>query len=101
MGRRLVDNSVLMRWRALDAAHLLDCLADHAKPDASYVPTTSLQTTRWHARFGSREFELLCSGPKFFDTRTNKGGGGAVDLVTYCMGLDFKAAVRFLEERGV
>ncbi len=101
MGRRLVDNSVLMRWRALDAAHLLACLADHAKPDASYVPTTSLQTTRWHARFGSREFELLCSGPKYFDTRANKGGGGAVDLAMHCLGLDFKSAVSYLQEKNL
>ncbi len=101
MVRRPVDNLVLMRWRAEDAARLLVRLADHAKPDASFVPISSLHTTRWHARFGAREYELLCTGPKFFDARANKGGGGAVDLVAHCMGLDFKAAVLFLQERGV
>lgn len=101
MGRSVVDNLALLRWRALDASHLLACLADHAKKDASYVPTTALQTTRWHARFGAREFELLCTGPKFFDTRTNTGGGGAVDLAMHCLGLDFKAAVRYLKGKNL
>jgi len=101
MARQVVDKLTLARWRELDACQLLVKLADHAKRDLSFAPTTSHGTTRWHARFGTREFELLCTGPKFFDTRTNKGAGGAVDLVTYCMGLDFKAAVRFLRERGL
>jgi hypothetical protein len=79
MVRRPVDNLVLIRWRAEDAAQLLIRLADHAKPDASFLPISSLHTTRWHARFGAREYELLCTGPKFFDASANKGGGGAVD----------------------
>jgi hypothetical protein len=29
------------------------------------------------------------------------GGGGAVDLLIHCMGLDFKAAVRYLLERNL
>lgn len=101
MGRQLVDNSTLQRWRELCAVQMLVQLADHAKQDVSYLPITSLHTTRWHARFGAREFELLCTGPKFFDTRANTGGGGAVDLVSHCLGFDFKAAVQFLQERGV
>jgi len=97
----LVDNSMLMHWRTLDAAQALVRLADFAKQDASYVPTTSLQTSRWHVRFGAREFELLCTGPKFYDTRAGMGGGGAVDLLIHCMSLDFKAAVRYLLERNL
>jgi hypothetical protein len=101
MARQLVDNSTLDRWRGLSAAQVLVHLADHAKQDSSFSPTTAVHTARWHARFGDREFELLCTGPKFFDTRANKGGGGAVDLVAHCLGLDFKATVRLLQDRGV
>jgi hypothetical protein len=101
MVRQLVDNSTLHRWRGLNAAQLLVHLADHAKQDPSFSPTTAVHTTRWHTRFDTCEFELLCTGPKFFDTRANIGGGGAVHLVTHCMRLDFKGAVRFLQERGV
>lgn len=32
-------------------------------------------------------------GPKFYDTRQKRGGGGAIDLAMYVYGLDFKAAV--------
>jgi hypothetical protein len=85
----------------LEATRVLIRLADHAKEDVSFTPNTALMTTRWHARFGAREFELLCTGPKFFDTRAGTGGGGAVDLVMHCLGLDFKGSVRYLQEQNL
>ncbi len=101
MARQLVDNSVLSHWRAMDAVRVLTRLADHAKEDVSFTPNTALMTTRWHVRFGAREFELLCNGPKFFDTRAGTGGGGAVDLVIHCLGIDFKAAVQYLKRKNL
>ena len=40
-----------------------------------------------------RNFELLLTGPKFYDTRQKRGGGGAIDLVMHLYQIDFKKAV--------
>ncbi|WP_213959915.1 hypothetical protein [Variovorax sp. dw_954] len=101
MGRQSVDNSALERWRNLDSAHVLGVIADFAKRDAEYVPTKSALSTRWHATVGGRDFEILCTGAKFLDTRANKGGGGAVDLVMHLTDSDFKAAAKVLRSRGL
>lgn len=96
-----VDNSTLKRWRELDAVVVLDALADCVKQDRTYIPTTSRQSTRWNVRVAGRDWELLCTGPKFWDTRTESGGGGAVDLTMYLYRISFKAAVSLLREKGL
>jgi hypothetical protein len=96
-----VDNSSLERWRSLDAVRVLQVIADHAKRDASFVPAKAANTQRWHASVSGQDFELLLTGPKFWDTRENVGGGGAVDLAMHVTRLKFKAAVRLLTERRV
>jgi hypothetical protein len=101
MVRRAVDNFELDRWRTLHAGDLLPLLADYVKQDLSFSPTASLRSTRWHISAGGREFELLCTGSKFFDTRSGKGGAGAIDLAMYLLGFDFKQTVRLLRDRGV
>lgn len=93
-----VDNSALERWRALDAVFVLEVLADHAKADVTYVPQRQNTSTRWHARCDGREFELLLTGPKFWDTRSQAGGGGAVDLVMHLKACSFKQAVAWLRQ---
>jgi hypothetical protein len=100
MVRRAVDNFELDRWRALPAADLLPLLADYVKQDLTFLPTTSLQSTRWHVSADGREFELLCTGPKFFDTRSGKGGAGAIDLAMHLLHLDFKQSLRLLRQQG-
>jgi hypothetical protein len=101
MGTPAVDKLSLMRWRAMEAAAVIQRLADYAKQDPDFAPTASHHTTRWHARFGCHEFELLCTEAKFFDTNANHGGGGAIDLAMHCLRLDFKAAIRLLRRKGV
>jgi len=96
-----VDNSVLIRWRAMDSSICLEALADHAKEDRSFQPRADQRTSRWHAYIAGQDVELLCTGPKFWDTRAEHGGGGAVDLVMHLFGLDFKHAVAMLKDRGL
>ena len=96
-----VDNKVLERWQQLDASKVLSAVADYAKEDVSFVPVKNAATTRWHARVEQNEFELLLTGPKFWDTRCNRGGGGAVDLVMHLHGCHFKPAAALLTERGL
>lgn len=96
-----MDKSLLLRWRELPAVEVLTALADHAKRDATYVALKSPFSSRWHARYGNREFELLLTGPKFWDTRACKGGGGAVDLAMHLARVNFSEAVRLLQRSGL
>lgn len=96
-----MDKSVLARWRQLDAVGVLAALCEHAKEDPSFRPRASLGTSRWHVRVNGAEFEILCTGPRYFDTRAQLGGGGAVDLAMHLLELDFKQAVAVLSERGL
>ena len=94
MRRRPVDNLTLTRWRTLDSVVVLRAIADHLKQDAEFRPRQSHDTTRWHASVAGH-----CTGPRFLDTRANRGGGGAVDLVMHLLGADFKRAVKVLQDR--
>jgi len=88
----------LRRWRELESETALLALAHHAKPDPSFTPITAERTSRWHANAAGRDFELLLTGSKFFDTRSERGGGGAVDLAMHLFRLDFKAATELLRK---
>lgn len=101
MGRRVVDNFELSRWRSLDALAILRVFADHLKQDSDFKPRTSHGTTRWHVHLAGSDFEILCTGSKFLDTRANRGGGGAVDLVMHLFDIDFKQATILLRQRGL
>jgi hypothetical protein len=92
-GMRPVPEATLVRWRALDAADVLIALADHAKRDPTFIPVKESSSSRWHARVGNVEFELVLTGPKFWDSGANVGGGGALDLVLHLVGGDFRKAV--------
>ena len=74
-------------------------LAIHCKPDPSYQPLKEPTTRRWHARTSGGEFEILTTGPKWYDTRAKIGGGVAIDLAMHVLRLSFVDAVRILIER--
>ncbi|MFS8981165.1 hypothetical protein PO002_43500 [Cupriavidus necator] len=99
MDQRIVDNFTLARWRKLEAVVVLRAVAEYAKQDGQFRPRQSNGTTRWHANVGGVDYEILCTGPRFLDTRANRGGGGAVDLVMHLMRLDFKRAVVVLKAK--
>jgi len=101
MTKRAVDNFELARWRELDASALLPLLADHVKKDSAFVPTKSPRSSRWHLIVGERHFELLCTDSRFFDTRDETGGAGAIDLAMHLRALTFLQAARLLRERGI
>lgn len=96
-----VDKQTLARWQALPAVEVVLSVADYAKEDPTYRPLTGRSTTRWHVTFAQSEFELLLTGPKFWDTRAKVGGGGAVDLLMHLTGDDFRGAVNALHARGL
>jgi hypothetical protein len=96
-----VEETELLRWRALPAALLISRLAAHAKRDTTFVPVKGQGTERWHASIGGREYEFISDGPKFYDTRAKRGGGGAVDLVMYTHNVDFRGAVELLRRLSI
>lgn len=96
-----VDSGEIGRWRNLNAAVALMALADHAKRDPTFEPIKDRTTVRWHANVAGRDFELLLTGPKFFDTHSEVGGGGAIDLAMHLLRADFKTATSALRRKGL
>jgi hypothetical protein len=99
--RTKIDQALLDKWRNLEASYVLVQISDYAKQDTTFIPIKNNATSRWNANVQGRDIELLLTGPKFWDTRANKGGGGAVDLVIHLHGVDFRGAVKLLKKRGL
>jgi hypothetical protein len=73
MVRKAVDNFDLTRWRETPADVVLRALSDHAKLDVDYRPRLNNSSSRWHVVAQGAHFEILCTGPKFLDTRAGRG----------------------------
>jgi hypothetical protein len=101
MRRRSVDNLTLERWRALDALVVLEKLGCYTKVDGTFEPLNAQGTQRYHVNAEGQDFEFLLRGPKFFDTRLKRGGGGAVDLVMHVRHVNFKEATDLLRRLSV
>lgn len=96
-----MDNLTLLRWHSLDAAETVQKLCDYAKRDAAYSPVGASGSSRWHVRVGNDEFELVLTGQKYWDTRAQRGGGGAIDLAMHLFGGGFRRAARMLKDAGL
>jgi len=101
MVRARVDKSELERWQALDAAAVLDALADHVKADRDFKLRQASGTERVHFSAAGRDWEFLLLGPKWFDTRMRRGGGGAIDLAMHVFGVTFTDTVKLIRQKGV
>jgi hypothetical protein len=87
-------NIDLERLRGLSCSDVLPRICTFVKPDPDFTPIKNGHTQRWHLNVEGRDFELLTTGPKFFDTHSKTGGGGAIDLAMHLTGLPFKQAVK-------
>ena len=74
----------------------LDALGLYWKRDPDFVPVKDKATVRLNVSIGGGGVELLATGPKWYDTRTEKGGGGAIDLTLHLFQVDFVIAVKRL-----
>lgn len=83
----------------MDCALALPLLTDHCKHDRDFTALKNAHTHRWHVSAAGHDYEILTTGPKWFDTRANLGGGGAIDLAMHLHRLNFKQAVAKL--RGI
>lgn len=91
----------LKRLRSIPCVQIFTLLCDHTKKDREFIPLKSVHSERWHVHAGGHDFEILVTGPKFFDTHAGKGGGGAIDLTMHLLGLSFKRALRKLHDLNV
>ncbi len=94
----MFEPATLLALRAMSSEEVLKRLAIHCKSDPTFQPVKQATTRRWHALTAAGEFELITSGPKWFDTRAEKGGGGAIDLAMHVLQLSFVNAVRRLTD---
>jgi len=84
--------------RALPIPEALMLLGLYVKLDRSYRPRKAPQERRLHVSLKLGEVvELLLIGEKWFDTRAEQGGGGAIDLVMHLYGESFLQAVQRLQ----
>jgi hypothetical protein len=95
------DEVLLERLRAVACTTTFERLEGHFKRDSTFTPTKDPKTERWHCGTARGEFELLVNGPKWYDTRARRGGGGAIDLVMKLYGIDFVKAVNLLAALGL
>lgn len=63
----------------------LDVLGLYWKRDPDFVPIKDKSTVRLNVSVGTGVVELLATGPKWYDTRAEKGGGGAIDLTMHLL----------------
>ena len=74
-------------------------LSTHFKHDPTYMSVKDAHSRRWHVSTARGEFEILATGVKWYDTRAQLGGGGAIDLAMHLLGLSFVDAVKYLVAR--
>ncbi|HHX6852802.1 TPA: hypothetical protein ACVGMT_005918 [Pseudomonas aeruginosa] len=94
--RRAFPPELLARLHAMQVTATLDLLGLYWKYDPDFKPIKDKATVRVNVALGGGGVELLATGPKWYDTRAEKGGGGAIDLAMHLLRLDFVSAVKRL-----
>lgn len=94
--RKSFSPEVLAALRAMSVTEALDLMGLYWKPDADFVPTKDKSTLRLHVSSDGGVLEIIATGSRWYDTRVEKGGGGAIDLAMHLYRLDFVSAVKFL-----
>lgn len=95
--RRSFSPELLDKLRAMTPQETLDSLGIYWKRDPDFVPVKNARTLRLYVSIDGGVIELLATGPKWYDTRMDKGGGGAIDLAMHLFRLDFVSAVKRLQ----
>jgi len=77
-------------------AEALDRLGLCWKQDPDFSPQKNPATVRLHVSIGGGVVELVVTGPKWYDARAQRGGGGAIDLTMHLLNVSFVDAVKRL-----
>lgn len=94
-----VTSTELETWRSMPVLDVFTRLDAHVKADRDFVPRKAMLTRRVHVSVNGGDWEFLVTGNRWFDTRAEVGGGGAVDLVMHVFNLKFKPAIALLRDR--
>jgi len=92
--RRSFTPELLSSLREMPVPAVLDALELYWKHDRDFRPLKDKATIRVNVTVGGGNVELLATGAKWYDTRAQKGGFGAIDLAIYLLRLDFVSAVK-------
>ena len=91
--RRRISDDELNALRAIPLTEALDRLGIRWKGDQEFHPRKDKSSRRITVDIGVDSWEIVFTGMKWQDTRTKKGGGGAIDLVMYLLNVEFLEAV--------
>ncbi len=94
---RYFTPELLASLREMPVPAVLDTLELYWKHDRDFRPLKDKATIRVIVSIGGGNVELLATGAKWYDTRAQKGGFGAIDLAMYLLRLDFVSAVKRFE----
>lgn len=92
-----IDDAEIARLRAMSVDDTLTLLGLYAKLDRDYQPHKSAQSKRVNVSVDSTVIELVVTGAKWYDTRAQRGGGGAIDLTMHLYREPFVKAVQRLQ----
>jgi hypothetical protein len=92
--RRSFAPELLARLHEMSVPAVLDALEIYWKRDSDFRPVKDKATIRVNVAIGGGNVELLATGAKWYDTRAEKGGRGAIDLAIHLLHLDFVSAVK-------
>lgn len=85
------------RVRKLKLHKVLTELCTYCSQDRTYEPKKNPDSKVFVIEIDGRRFNnLLITGERWFDLDTEKGGGGAIDLIMYLRGISFVQAVKLL-----
>jgi len=98
--RRRFSAATVNRLRDLQIEIALVAIATMVKADRTFIPTKDARTRRWNVCTERGDYEILTTGRKWYDTRAQIGGGGAIDLTMHLLGLSFVDAVKRLNQVG-
>jgi len=100
MRRKRFDPALLAKLRSMTPQQTLDRLGLHWQRDPDFRPQKDPRTARLYVTVGSSVFELVVTGVRWYDTRAERGGGGAIDLAMHLLRLSFVDAVKRLSQDG-
>ena len=90
------DEKLLADSRDWKVEETLKKLGIHYSVDPDFVPIKNPETKCFVVSVDNLAFEIIATGVKWIDKRSNKKGGGAIDLAMHLYGVDFVTAVKTL-----